>query len=139
MPRRAALLRYEACMNSPRIDRSENSCDTPAEIAILASVARKQNRTNFRSQTSVKSTVARSENKRNGSGSRNTNLFAFDANSSSTHPTLRSTIPITIIKKTGSVAFRLKIKLSITPIPRQSGIFHPEAQIPQILRAAPLS
>jgi hypothetical protein len=73
----------------------------------------KQNRTNLTSQTFEKSTVARSSNTKTGKGTIKTNLFIFEAKISSIHPIFLKTSPKIIIKKTGTVAFKLKIKFSI--------------------------
>ena len=70
----------------PRIDLSFQRQEIPAEIIMQIKVTIKQNITNFTFQTSEKSTVARSPNNNNGNGTLNTNLFIFEANSSSIQP-----------------------------------------------------
>ena len=80
---------------------------------ILSSVAIKQKRTNLPFQALLKSTFAKSANSITGSGTRNTKAFIFVANSSSIQFNFRKNSPRTISKKIGTVAFKLKIKLSI--------------------------
>lgn len=76
-------------------------------------VIKKQNKTNFVSQISLKSNVAKSLNSNTGNGIKKTNLFIFDAKTSSIIPIFLNNIPNIIIAKTGTVAFKLKIKFSI--------------------------
>ena len=78
-------------------------------------VIKKQNKTNFVSHIVLKSKVARSLNNNTGKGIKNTNLFIFDAKTSSIIPIFLKNIPNMIIAKTGTVAFKLKIKFSIFP------------------------
>jgi hypothetical protein len=114
IPSSAALLLYEACINSPRIDLSLHKQETSVDIVMLISVTTKQNTINLMFQTLEKSTAARSLNSKKGKGILNTNLFILFAKSSSKIPTLRRKSPNTIIRKIGPVAFRQNIKFSIS-------------------------
>ena len=87
--------------------------ENPKAIKILKMVIKKQNKTNFVSQISLKSNVAKSLNSNTGNGIKKTNLFIFDAKTSSIIPIFLNNIPNIIIAKTGTVAFKLKIKFSI--------------------------
>ena len=90
-----------------------NKKESIVTIKILKMVIKKQNKTNFVSQISLKSNVAKSLNSNTGSGIKKTNLFIFDAKTSSIIPIFLNNIPNIIIAKTGTVAFKLKIKFSI--------------------------
>ena len=87
--------------------------DTSAAIVMQINVTTKQKITNLIFHTSLKSTFARSPNNNTGNGIKKTNLFIFAANSSSIQPSFLNSIPSIIIKKIGTVAFRLKTKFSI--------------------------
>ena len=90
-----------------------NKKESIVTIKILKMVIKKQNKTNFVSQISLKSNVAKSLNSNTGNGIKKTNLFIFDAKTSSIIPIFLNNIPNIIIAKTGTVAFKLKIKFSI--------------------------
>ena len=96
-------------MNSPCMLLSLHRKDTSAAIIIQISVTAKQNNTNFRSHTWEKSTVERSSNSRTAEERGTRTCSSFDANTSSIRPSFL----ITLDRVLGTVAFRLKIRLSI--------------------------
>ncbi len=100
-------------MNSPRRDLSRSRRLSPAAAAIDTSVTQKQNSTNRVSHAARRSSSARSANISAGIAARNTNAFIPSANRSSTRPARRKKKPSAIMRKTGTVAFRLKARFSM--------------------------
>ena len=82
-------------------------------------VAVRQNNTTPPSHNSWKLDVTTSSKSWTGRAILKTKVLSLSANSSAIRPVLRSRYPSTIIKNTGTVALRLKMRFSVKPPPLQ--------------------
>ncbi len=114
----AALLRKEACTNSPARERSLRNSLAPPQIAQKQmELATAQNSTYSRSNTARMSTAEISRNSMNGNVTLKLNLLATVTKSPASIPICFKNQPNTITRKIGIVTLMLKIKFSISISP----------------------
>ena len=114
MPRTAALPRAEAWVKAPTMDLSFIKILVNAQMPInMMVVPIIQKMTNFGSKASLIGVVAMSLNNRTGKDTLKTNLLMISTKFSLNIFFCIKNQPRTITRKTGSVAFRLNIKLLI--------------------------
>ena len=113
IPSKAALLRYDACINSPLISFFFRNMDAAAAMRILAVVAMKQKPMNFPSQTLKKSAPERSLHRTAGKEMLNTKWFILSAKSRFRIPVILNAIPSSTRQNIGTVAFSANIRCSI--------------------------